>query len=176
MNGMAQAIARCFQYPTEHNLRELDQILRPRIYAILASVYRRSPEHVQDAYQSAFIKYLALFRKGPPNPAINYEGYFVAIAKNCLLDELRRESRHVPLDGLAEELLAQHGGAEEVEAGVTLFQAMSRLDRRCQFLLEAHYINAMSDWEVAEHLGVEATSVPALVSRCKQRLVSCIGK
>lgn len=174
MSAINKAIAKCFQSPTEKNLRDLDSELRPRIYAILASLYRRSPEYVQDAYQSAFVKYLGIFRKGKPDPTINYEAYFVAIAKNSLLDELRKERKIVPLDDLANELTAHHSGIDEAQAVVQLFQALARLDSRCQFLLQAHYVNSMPDSEVAERLKVSKDSVPVLVSRCKHELLELI--
>lgn len=174
MSAINQAIAKCFQSPSEKNLRNLDAELRPRIYAILASLYRRSPEYVQDAYQSAFVKYLGIFRNGRPDPSINYEAYFVAIAKNCLLDELRKERKVVPLDDLANELATHYSSVDETEAVVELFQALARLDSRCQFLLEAHYINSMPDSEVAERLKISKDSVAVLVSRCKHELLALI--
>jgi RNA polymerase sigma factor (sigma-70 family) len=175
VSAISGAIENCFHNPDEQNLRDLDEVLRPRIYAILVSLYRRSTDYVQDAYQSAFIKYLQLFQKGK-NPQIDYEAYFVAVAKNCLLDELRKQRKSVPLDELEDELVAHYGMAEQIEAGVMLFQGLSLLERRCQFLLEAHYVNSMSNSEIAKRLSIDPQSVPVLVSRCKERLLDVMRK
>ena len=174
MNEISAAIERCFGDQSEENLRDLDGVLRRRIYAILASV-RRSPEFVEDAYQSAFIKYLGILRDGKKT-GINYEAYFVVVAKNCLLDELRKEGKRIPLDDIEEELLAGEHGAAEVEAGIIILEAMSKLDRRCQFLLESHYINSLSDQEIAKRLSIEPKSVPVLVSRCKTSLLQALKR
>lgn len=50
------------------------------------------------------------------------------------------------------------------------FQALSSLDRRCQFLIESFYVNGMSQAELAKRLKIQAQSVPVLLSRCREVL------
>ena len=74
----------------ESHLRRFDDLFRPLVMAILVSRYRKDPAFVEDAYQSAFIKYIEIFSRGKKDGVV-YEAYFVAIAKNSLLDEPNRK-------------------------------------------------------------------------------------
>src|SRR6266478_5560934 len=93
----------CFRQPEKPScLERLDRFLRPRLLAILVATYRTDPSLAEDAYHSAFIRYIGIFKQGP-KPGVNYEGYFVAVAKHCLIDEIRRARRFVPFDQLLED-------------------------------------------------------------------------
>jgi RNA polymerase sigma factor (sigma-70 family) len=64
----------------------------------------------------------------------------------------------------------------EQEAGIAFFQALSRLDRRCQFLIESFYVNGMSQQELAKRLKIQAQSIPVLLSRCRDALKGHLEK
>jgi len=131
---------------------------------------------VEDGYQSAFIKYIEIFREGKKKGVV-YDAYFVAIAKHSVIDELRKQSKQVPLDEIL-ELPTPTRSSElgEQEAGIAFFQALSSLDRRCQFLIESFYINGMSQQELAKRLKIQAQSVPMLLSRCRDALKGHLEK
>jgi RNA polymerase sigma factor (sigma-70 family) len=69
-------------------------------------------------------------------------------------------------------------GAElgEQEAGIAFFQALSGLDRRCQFLIGSFYVNGMSLAELAKRLKIQVQSVPVLLSRCREALKNRLKK
>lgn len=175
--AVRNAIEMCFSDPqNESHLRRFDELFRPRVMAILVSLYRKDPAFVEDAYQSAFIKYIEIFGKGK-KPGVVYDAYFVAIAKNSLLDELRRNAKEVSL----EEILAlptstRWSEPSEQEAGIAFFQALASLDRRCQFLIESFYVNGMSPEELAKRLKIQSQSVPVLLSRCREALRNRLEK
>ena len=164
--AVRRAIELCFSDPqNESHLRRFDDLFRPLVMAILVSLYRKDPVFVEDAYQSAFIKYIEIFSSGKKDGVV-YDAYFVAIAKNSLLDELRRNAKEVPLDEIL-ALPTPTKGSElgEQEAGIAFFQALSSLDRRCQFLIESFYVNGMSQAELAKRLKIQVQSVPVLLSQ-----------
>lgn len=175
--AVRSAIARCFADPqNEAHLRQFDELFRPLVMAILVSLYRKDTAFVEDAYQSAFIKYIRIFENGRKDGVV-YDAYFVAIAKNSLLDELRRKSKQVHLDEMFSPLSSTPSSAlNEQEAGIAFFQALSTLDRRCQFLIESFYVTGMSQEELAKRLKVQAQSVPMLLSRCREGLKSRLKK
>jgi RNA polymerase sigma factor (sigma-70 family) len=121
--------------------------------------------------QSAFLKYINFFRKAENRDLAI--GYFVVVAKNCLIDELRRRKGEVPIDEVAENELpfVQASSEDDREARMTLLQyAMLQLDPRCQYVLESYYINQMSTEKLAERLSVAPESVPMVTKRCRERL------
>jgi RNA polymerase sigma factor (sigma-70 family) len=169
------AIESCFADPqNEGNLRRFDELFRPRVMAMLVSLYRKDVAFVEDAYQSALIKYIEIFRRGKI-PGIAYDAYFVAVAKNALVDELRRNAKQVPLEEMFTPP-SQPSELAQAEARIAFFQALSKLDRRCQFLIESYYINSMTVDQIANVLKIQVQSVPMALSRCRDALKTQLKK
>lgn len=165
-------IMACFRSPEDaHELERLDSELRPNLLAILASLGSNGVDLIEDAYQSAFVKYIRLFRKGP-RPGINYEAYFVAIAKNCLFDLLNERRRLVTIDEVLESdfAIAPHDETARTEARITIWQALAKLDRPCQFLLERYYLEDRTSEELAEEAGIARETLHVRLHRCRERL------
>jgi RNA polymerase sigma factor (sigma-70 family) len=162
----------CFDKPEDTSrLERLDRFLRPRLLAILVAIYRRDPSPSEDAYHSAFIRYIKILKQGPKT-GINYEAYFVAVAKHCLIDEIRKTSRFVPFDRLVDEELAdaQFKELDKGQARLDLLQAISRLEARCRFILQSHYIEGMPTPELARRLKIHDDSVYMALKRCRDHL------
>lgn len=156
----------CFREPQDlETLTRFDAVFRPHLLAVLVAMCH-DPSLTEDAYHSALIKFIEIFRAGQ-RPGIDYAAYFVAIAKNCLIDELRSRQRHLPIDELFEVGIVP---PQPDEAAIVILQAMMRLDRRCQFILESYYITQMSAVELAQHLGVRPNSVHMAIKRCRDKL------
>jgi RNA polymerase sigma factor (sigma-70 family) len=162
----------CFRHPHDQaTLGRFFAALLPFLTAALLATYTRDRETVRDALQSAFLKYINLFRKGEKRELSI--GYFLVIAKNCLIDELRRRKGEVPIDEVAETELpsVQASQEEEREARMTLLQyAMLQLDQRCQCVLESYYIDEMDPAKLASRLSVAPDSVHMVIKRCRDRL------
>jgi hypothetical protein len=63
--AVRRAIELCFSDPqNESHLRGFDDLFRPLVMAILVSLSRKDPAFVEDAYRSAFIKYIEIFGNG----------------------------------------------------------------------------------------------------------------
>lgn len=165
-------IRACFESPEDAEvLGRFDTVFRPNILAILAAMYPHHGGLVEDAYHSAFVKYIGLFSKGA-KPGQLYAGYFVAIAKNCLIDEIRRRSRDVPIDEVfdGEMRTSLSTDVERIDARVIVLHAMAQLKRRCQFVLESYYIRGMRVKELASRLRIQPDSVHMAIKRCRDEL------
>jgi RNA polymerase sigma factor (sigma-70 family) len=120
------------------------------------------------------MRFIVLFREGPRS--INYEAYFVAIAKNCLIDELRKVRGTVPFDDVFEVVTPGVDPRARTEAKLELLLALEKLDARCRFAIQAHYIRGIPAVDLARHLGVEEESVHMVMRRCREALARVLGR
>jgi len=141
--------------------------------AILASMHH-DPSILEDTYQSAFVKFLQLFRAGP-KPGIEYEAYFVAVLKNCLLDELRRGRRTIPIDEVFETALPHVDESETLEVRVSILLAIMHLDQRCRYAIEGFYMRQLDVKRLAEDLKVDPGSIYMTLKRCRDQLKKVLG-
>ena len=170
--SLQSLIEACFAAPRDESaMARLDAELRPYLLAVLASVNRRGADHVEDAYQAAFVKFIQLFRAGP-RPGINYEAYFVAIAKNCFFDLAARDRRIVPIDEVLESEfeIPSRDEMKRTEARLMVWQAPERMDRPCQFLLERHFLSGFEQQELAAEDGISLEAVRMRLQRCRDKL------
>jgi RNA polymerase sigma factor (sigma-70 family) len=169
----------CFKRPQDNSrLSRFIESLLPYLRAALTATYSQDPTIVQDALQSAFVKYIEIFRKGKKSGKLQL-GYFVVIAKNCLIDELRRRKGQIPIDELAQEEIPIHQTADTQnfeDRMVFLQYAMSRLDPRCQSVLESYYIDEIDAARLAGWLDVSGESVHMIIKRCRDRLRSVVAE
>lgn len=176
--GLEDIIQACFRNPADVNaLTSFDEAFRPYLMAITVSLQPRGTRLAEDAYQSAFVKFLEIFMAGP-KPGIAYVPYFVAIVKNCLIDELRRQRRHVPLDIILDEDFPGKSSLDDEERmhkRIALLQAMTHVSTRCQFLLTKYYVAETDISELARHLGIQPQSVYMLLKRCREELKNLLS-
>jgi RNA polymerase sigma factor (sigma-70 family) len=166
----AELIADCFHRP--HADAPLHRFLAAVLPYARAALTSRQVDLalVDDALQSAVLKYFHIFQHTPPRP-LNI-GYFIVVAKNCLVDELRKRKGQVPLDELAEEVLSTAPVAtEDADDRMLLVQyALARMDPRCRFILERYYIDEMNSRRLADFLRIGPDSVHMAIKRCRDRL------
>jgi RNA polymerase sigma factor (sigma-70 family) len=169
----------CFKHPEDQStLTRFFQSILPYLRGALAATYSHDPSIVQDALQSAFVKYMKIFRKGHKSGRLRL-GYFIVVAKNCLIDELRRRKGQVPIDELAESELPifQTVDINERNERILLVQyAMTHLDARCQGILESYYIDEIDAATIASRLGLGGESVHMAIKRCRDRLRSILSE
>ena len=167
----------CFQSPEDVDaLTRFEAAFRPYLMAVLRKYYP-DPCLAEDVYQSAFIKFIDLFRSGQ-RPRTHYEAYFVTIAKHCLVDELRRQRRSVPISKVCEEEITQAAAntIELTELRLFVHEAMNRLDRRSQFILETYYLRGMPAAELAQYLRIQPDSVHMAIKRCRAQLAKILSR
>ena len=170
-------ISSCFEHPDSvSDLTAFDAAFRPYVMAILNSMYRGDPGLIEDSYQSAFIKFIQIFRAGS-KANTNYIRYFIAVAKNCLIDEVRRMRRYVPIDEIFGADLSGMAVSEpgDSDAHLMILQGMELLPRRCQYILESYYIAEMPPAELAKSLGIGENSVYMAIKRCREELAGVLN-
>ena len=170
-------IRACFENPQNNaTLMRFFQAILPYIRAALAAIYPRDLSVIEDALQNAFLKYLDIFRRAKKPRALSV-GYFVVVAKNCLVDELRRRKGQIPIDDLAESELPNLPKADpsQREARMLLLQhGITRLDPRCQRILQTYYIEEVKAETLAAMLDIAPDSVHMAIKRCRDRLRSIL--
>jgi RNA polymerase sigma factor (sigma-70 family) len=169
---ITRAIYTCFEDPDNvEKLEAFDGLFRPFMLAVLVSMTPDDPGFAEDAYQTAFVKFIQIFRGGR-KPSIRYDAYFVAVAKHCLIDELRSRSRTSSIEELL-DCVSDDREAKRIESldrNIALFQGLSRLARRCHYLLESYYIRGATIDELSISLGIQKGSVQTAISRCREAL------
>lgn len=138
--------------------------LRPLLRATLSPLCPSEPTLVEDAVQSTILRLLTLFHQGPPR--LLTEGYFAVIARNCLIDELRRRQRFTPLD----ELLSAPGPDDRELQMLQLQRGMLKLEPRCRYVLQRYYFAGASSTDIARAIGVSPDSIHVVLKRCRDRL------
>jgi RNA polymerase sigma factor (sigma-70 family) len=162
-----EMIAACFERPHDEGvIATFYTAFRPLVLLRLRALCRRDPSLCEDAYQTAFIRYIALFKEGR-SKGRNYANYFLVIAQNWLIDQLRRESRLVNSEELFESVIGQPDRADE---RLMLLEALLSLDARCRFALERYYLSDDTRENLARQLKVSSSSIYMTVSRCRDEL------
>jgi RNA polymerase sigma-70 factor (ECF subfamily) len=166
----------CFEHPRSHAIlgRFFNAIL-PYVRAALTSRYSGDLSVIEDALQSAVVKYMGIFQRTPKR-RLNL-GYFIVVAKNSLIDELRRRKGHLPIDDVAESELPSVPATttDELDGRMLLVQhALMQLDSRCQFILESYYIDEVNAQKLAEWLNIAPDSVHMAIKRCRDRLRAAV--
>jgi RNA polymerase sigma factor (sigma-70 family) len=162
-----------------HDERALDTFfskVRPYLAALLIASFPHDVGIVEDALHSAVVKFLKILRRRDPG-SIRSVNYFVVIAKNCLVDELRRRKGSIRLDELTQlELLSKDEGPQRTEAQVIVLAAMLQLDKRTRFVLQSYYIEERPSKEIADHLGVAHESIYTILKRSRDYFREVVGR
>ena len=167
------AIEECFRRKGDPaSLERFNNALEGHVKAILATISGGDRDLVHDAYGDVFIKYITLFRQGKKAGKAYRPEYFVAMAKNCLIDALRKKKKTVSIDSLFAETLPRYNPktACDEENKIALQMALLKLPPRDRYILEKHYIEGMTDEELAINIGVSPSSIPMLIKRAKEKL------
>ena len=146
--------------------------LRPYLWIILSRLNSGNPDMAEDAIQSAFVRFIEIF-KGRRKVASRSPGYFVTIAKHCLIDEARRRQKYVSLDELSPERegVDISGWNENSDSREELLLvAMERMGPKCRFILERYYLAQVKGPQLALELGISPESIPMTVKRCRDEL------
>jgi RNA polymerase sigma-70 factor (ECF subfamily) len=152
-------------------LQEIAPVLRGLAGRGLAR-YGLGSEDVEDVVQETL---LALhLKRGTWDEAQAFSPWLYAIARNKLIDNLRRRGRHVhlPIDGLA-DLLAADGDPSELN-GADAERLVSRLKAREREIVVAISIGGASAREVAERLGMTEGAVRVALHRALRSLARAL--
>jgi RNA polymerase sigma factor (sigma-70 family) len=169
----------CFEHPSDNlRLGRFFAAVLPFLKAALVATYPRDLSIVEDAIQSSLIKYLDIFRRGRKRDSGGRdikisEAYFLVVARNCLIDEVRRRKGRVALDEVGEAeyvSIADESALDREARMLALNHAMLQLDRRCQYILDRYYIQELDSRSLAAQLGISPESVYMAIKRCRDKL------
>lgn len=167
-----EAIRRCFEYPDDEGvLTEFDRLFRPFVLLALSRIARHHASAIEDAYQTAFIKYIEIFRE-KRRPKRSYANYLLVVAKNALLDQLRSKERMAALEGLWDELFGGQTVRTSPLDRLLLLEAMMSVGVPCQFTLEKFYLAGATVEEIGRALDISPASVYVRLQRCREELRS----
>ncbi len=169
-------LAACFsERKKDHAVEAFCVAIRPFLFVYLVKLSPYDVDLAEDALQNALLKYLSILKDKSSQRGLSL-GYFVTVAKHCLIDEIRRRRRFVSLDELVEDkalLEASHAEARILDFGSyedLLLLAMEKLGARCRFVLERYYIAGIKGPQLATELEISPQSVPMTVKRCREEL------
>jgi RNA polymerase sigma-70 factor (ECF subfamily) len=152
-------------------LQEIAPVLRGLASRGLAR-YGLGSEDVEDVVQETL---LALhLKRGTWDSAQAFSPWLYAIARNKLIDNLRRRGRHVhlPIDGLA-ELLAAGERPDELN-GADAERLIGRLKTREREIVVAISIEGASAREVAKRFGMTEGAVRVALHRALRSLARAL--
>ncbi len=171
-----EVIDRLFRNPhDEEAFVELDRTFGAELRIYLCARSNSDPSHAEDAYATARVKFLELFRSDHAPVTV---GYLWAMAKNCLIDEHRKGRREHPIDSLLPELGIPSDGIDEAiarENQIDALQLIDLLDDRCRYAVESYYLEGRPHRDIARSLEIQPQSVPMTIKRCLDKIREMLG-
>lgn len=171
-SDLQRLLRKCFDNPTDkRRVSSFYCAFKPYLLAILAAMYPQDYAIVEDALQAAFVKFLVLFKTNRDHGQKNV-GYFVVIARHCLIDEVRKRRGRIAFDQLAESEMCQGVSSDEdvMWCHVVVSAAMMHVDQKCRFVLESYYIQERDPKLIALDLGISHQSFYVTLQRCRESL------
>lgn len=130
-------------------------------------IYRRCQDHslAEDITQETFARAL----RGSTHPSQVTCGWLITVARNLLIDTVRRESKY---DDRLHLLAVPSGGGASVDVAERLRveDALQQLSVNYRLVLTLHYIDGYSVPALAKELGKTPKSVEAIVTRARRAL------
>lgn len=142
------------------------------IKAMLTTISNGDRELVEDVYQETFAKCIVMFRKGKATGREYRPAYFVAMAKNCLIDTLRKKKRIVSYDSLLAASMPKYDdqSPDAEEDRIALQMGLLALPPRERYILEKHFFEGWSNERLAGFITVQPASIPMLIRRSLGKL------
>lgn len=138
----------------------------------VAEVYRfvhrrcRDRAVAEDVTQDAFLTAV----RTVDDPAEITIGWLITVARNRLLDLLRRQARHSGKLRLLEPRADEADGGEVVADRMQMCAALEHLDVEHRLVLMLHYVDGLTIAELADELGRSPKAAEALMTRARRKL------
>jgi RNA polymerase sigma-70 factor (ECF subfamily) len=168
-----ELLVRFLSDPVEQHYAELFDVLYPRVYGFLRSRMRQ-PEVAEDLAQDVMV---AVYRRSRDlrNPELFY-GWLFRIARNALLQHLRRERRRARLDQAHEEHCGTtHHHVVPESPGGALSEWLALLTPAEGEILALRYVDGLEYQEIAHVLDIPMGTVKWRLFAAKNRLANLAG-
>ena len=140
-----------------------------------------------DYFQEAFIKVLLNIRDGKYKSQEKFEGYFMTIAKNTWLDNLKKKKgKHVDDDDNSLLKLADDSDEEALlqlilhDKRLTVLNTVWESDTwqgtECHRILNAQYFEKKRTKSIADTEGVPLGTILPKLATCKKKLFAIVSK
>ena len=155
----------------ERAYKQLYDIYAPMMLTVCMR-YARDRDAAQDILQDGFVKVFRHIRmlKDP----MQLEGWMRRLMMNTAINSLRRVRESISLDDIGEKEApaALHYDRYDMER---ITQAIQSLPEQYRVVFNLYEIEGYSHAEIGERIGLKESSVRAVLTRAKQRLVRALG-
>lgn len=132
-------------------------------------------EGVEDIVAEAFMKAARYFQRFDPSRA-KFSTWVISIAQNCMKSYYRSKRPSVALDDVSESFFSQAGGQDEVDDRQLAVQLLEALNEEERQLVYMKYYEGMRNVEIAEEMGINASTVSTKLARALERMRASLGK
>ncbi|MEM7286405.1 MAG: sigma-70 family RNA polymerase sigma factor [Actinomycetota bacterium] len=148
-------------------MQSFEDVYDSHVREVYRYVHQRCRDHAltEDITQEAFIAAI----RAHDDPGSISIAWLLTVARNRLVDVLRRDERHerkLRLVGAAEHEALELDQAERIRVET----ALSELSVDHRVVLTLHYIDGFTVPALAEHLGRSVKSIEGLVTRARREL------
>lgn len=160
------------------NEREFTKLYQESYSMVYNYVYRRmgGDAAAEDVVAEAYMLAARSFDRFDPTRA-KFSTWVLRIAINCMSSHYRREHTSVPLDELPEGVVSEWEEYEDTDSepdNTELVRKMlAQLDERERKIVIMKYRDEKRNVEIAEELGMNASTVSTILSRAMAKMRSC---
>jgi len=170
-----QAIEECFRLRGDApSIMRFDRAMQGLIKTYLMTIADSDGDLVDDVYQDVREKCIKMFRRGKSAGREFRPAYFVAMARNLFIDEMRRPKRIVLIDELFAEMIPGPGGGSpsSEDDRIDLQLALLQLDPESRYVIEKRYFEGWSNEQIARFLPgkVKSSAIPMKLLRARRKL------
>jgi RNA polymerase sigma factor (sigma-70 family) len=170
-----QAIEECFRRRgDDSSIMRFERAMMGVIRTYMMTICRGDWDLVNDVCQEVRLKCIEMFRAGKPAGREYQPAYFVAMARNRFVDEMRRRKRIVSCDDLYAEMIpGSSGGAPGSEEDrIALHMALLDLGEADRYVIEKRFFEGWSDMKIASFLprNPNPSTIPMKLLRARRKL------
>jgi RNA polymerase sigma-70 factor, ECF subfamily len=165
----AELVARC-RRGEDAAWPELVRTFAPYVHAIASRAYRLSEPDAEDVFQEVFLRtWKHLGRLRSDDAARPWIGQ---LTRRLCIDRLRARARELSREevGLPAAVAAAEDALAEIDEALTVREAISRLPRIQQEMIERAFVRGESHATIAAALGIAEGTVASRICRARQRL------
>jgi len=163
----AEVVSRC-RAGDEAAWPELVRAFAPYVHAIAVRAYRLSEPDAEDVFQEVFLRtwqHLARLRSDE-----SIRPWIGQLTRRLCVDRLRSSARERTREDLDAGLAAAGDALAQIDEALTVRQAIGRLPRIQQDIIERALVRGESHATIAAALGIAEGTVASRVSRARGRL------
>ena len=151
--------------------RDFERDYRESYPMVYNFIFRRVGNRTaaEDVTSEAFLKAARYYERFDPERA-KFSTWVISIARNCINDYFTRSTESVPIEDIAEGAYAEDSQTDNVGDEELAEQLLSVLDDEERQLVFLKYYEEKRNTEIAEILGLNASTVSTKLSRAVAKM------